>query len=571
MKKTAPTRSVITVLIMVMCLNFSYVTGSTAAGPETVNKQSAYSTNGMVPKGGKKVSKKEFLNLLSRGEGFLNYPSKTQIENVAIEKSNKENENYIRQMAKLYPTLKRFLKLYEPKAPELVDKEGNFSSPIEYNNKEKSEVILMGKNFIYRSLASSIRSMRSRTEQAAMYRRLYDLLPSEFFKQYPGGIISPDIVAKQALAIIARRNRELAERVAMFIASMRATGVLPPENRPGNCRGEFGSGDGTDRAINRGMGIDYEIDEQGAHDPEGLFAKQNFPMKWKATCTKNQGPRGLCTVFAAMGALETGVAIKEDRWINLSENYAWAHNRLNQYRSRSPGTANIDLLAELQTRIPYENGWDYNPSYFKCSGSGDNSCPQGRRYKNVCVNYSGEHCSETKHQADWVYHCGANGECHLAWTIGATAAAEHKIKQVFSIWTVDRSSTFNNAVSWTMVPPAVRPMYMDTLVKNNGFQSRGECVNEAGYLIYDAECKAELQALRDEGRIGIPGGAHAMQVVAAIPNSALAEGVPRAANDGWYVVKNSWGSRRDDQGWLYLPSDWVADYATGLKVLFDFQ
>jgi hypothetical protein len=122
-----------------------------------------------------------------------------------------------------------------------------------------------------------------------------------------------------------------------------------------------------------------------------------------------------------------------------------------------------------------------------------------------------------------------------------------------------------------MVPTAVRPMYMDMLVKNNGFQSRGSCVNRAGYLIYDAECKAGLQALRDEGTIGIPGGAHAMQVVAAIPNSALAEGVPRAANDGWYVVKNSWGSRRDDQGWLYLPSDWVADYATGLKVLFDFQ
>lgn len=563
MMKNAPTRSAISVLIMVMCLNFSYVAGSRAAATETVNKQSAYSTNGMVPKGGKNVSKKELLNLLSNGEGFLNYPSKTRLENVAIEKSNKENENYIRQMAKLYPTLKRFLKLYDPKASELVDKEGNFSTSFEYKNKEKSEVILMGKNFTYRSLASSIRSMRSRTEQAAIYRRLYDLLPPEFFKQYPGGIISPDIVAKQALTIVARRNRELAERVAMFIASMRATGVLPPENRPGNCRSEFGSGDGTDRAINQGRNRDYGIDEQGAHHPEGLFAKQNFPMKWKATCTKNQGPRGLCTVFAAMGALETGVAIKEDRWINLSENYAWAHNRLSQYRS--PGTPNIDLLAELQTRIPYENGWDFNPSYHKCPGG----CPDGQPYKDVCVGYSGEHCSETKHQADLVYHCGSNGECHWGWTIGATTAAEHKIKQVFSIWSNDRSSMFNNAVSWTMVPAAVRPMTIDLKAKNTGFMGRASCINGAGYLIYDAECKAGLQALRADDKLA--GGSHSIQVVAAIPNSALAEGVPRAARDGWYVAKNSWGSRWGDQGWVYLPSDWVADYATNIKVLYDFQ
>jgi len=68
-----------------------------------------------------------------------------------------------------------------------------------------------------------------------------------------------------------------------------------------------------------------------------------------------------------------------------------------------------------------------------------------------------------------------------------------------------------------------------------------------------------------------PGGGHQVQIVAAIPNDLLPEGVPRASSDGWYVLKNSWSSNWGEQGWVYVPSDWIADHGTGMWVISNFE
>ena len=534
---------------------------------EKLSLGNAYSTNGSVPKNSKAISEKEIRALLESGDVFLQYPSKTKSGKEDIEQSNKENADYVRKMMNYYPSLKRFKHLLTPPKTEPLDGEGAFPVEITYRNGEKSIVALLGTTEIIRMLASSVRTMHSRAKQAEIYRSRWDSLPKGFFEKYKSKIVSPDIVSRESLAIVGKRNLELSTLLLEYIQGLRDSGVLPPKTRPLDCAGEIGSGDGTDRAIPpRGSDNPYDVDQPGAHHRDSLFARANFPLKWMTTCVKNQGQRGLCAVFAGLGALETSIAYRESRWVNLSEQYAWAFNRLNQSLSLSPGTPNIELLGELQTLIPYESGWDYNPSYYWCRVTGD--CPDNNGLDDVCVGYAAEHCSESNHQGTLVNNCRGN-DCFAGVNIAPAGRKEHKIDSVLNLWTEDDTALFNMAVSWTMVPTAAAGMTMDLLGNNTGFSWPVSCVNEAGFLIYDNACKQRIATSAAAGNS--PGGGHQVQVVAAIPNNLLPEGVPQAASGGWYVIKNSWGSWWGDQGWVYVPSDWVADYGNGMWVIFGFQ
>lgn len=524
---------------------------------EKLSPETAYSNDGSVPKNAKEISEKKARMLLESGNAVLEYPSKTKNEIEVLKKSYKQNADYLRKMIAYYPSLRRFEHLLNLAKSEKVDGAGTYLSQITYRNGENSTVALLGANETIRMLASSIRSMNSRQKQAEIYQARWDSLPEEFWQKYKSRIASPDIVSEESLRVIRKRNLQLSETYLEYIRGLRASGVLPPAERPLNCAAEIGSGDGTDRAVNRGRNNAYGIDQPGRHHEDSLFARTNFPMKWMTGCVKQQGSRGLCAVFAAMGALETSIAIRENKWVNLSEQYAWASNRLNQFRS--PGTPNIELLGELDTPIPYESGWDYNPSYFQPRNS----------FQGACDNYSAEHCSETNHQGDNFFYCDGTN-CYSLWNITPSIPSEHKIKDVLNLWTENNTQLFNIAVSWTMAPTAAAGMSMGLLVDFSGFGNRGvNCQNDAGFLIYDNACKQAIAQSTAAGNS--PGGGHAVQLVAAIPNDLLPEGVPRASSDGWYALKNSWSSNWGEQGWIYVPSDWIADYGTGMWVISNFE
>ncbi|MBT5626308.1 MAG: hypothetical protein HOJ76_11995 [Proteobacteria bacterium] len=532
---------------------------------EKLSPETAYSNNGSVPKNAKEISEKKALMLLESGNAVLEYPSKTKNEIEVLKKSYNENADYLRKMIAYYPSLKRFEHLLNLAKSEKVDGAGTYLSQITYRNGEKSTVALLGANETIRMLASSIRSMNSRQKQAEIYQARWDSLPKDVWQKYKSRIVSPEIVSKESLRIIGKRNLQLSETYLAHIRGLRASGVLPPAERPLNCAAEIGSGDGTDRAVNRGPNNAYGIDQPGRHHEDSLFARAYFPMKWMTGCVKQQGNRGLCTVFAAMGALETSIAIRDNKWVNLSEQYAWASNRLNQFRS--PDTPNVELLGELDTPIPYESGWDYNPSYFQCTRA---NCPADNGFQGVCDNYSAEHCSETNHQGENFFWCDRTLNCYSLWNIDPSIPSEHKIKDVLNLWTENNTQLFNIAVSWTMAPTAAAGMTMGILADFSGFGNRGRnCQNDAGFLIYDSACK---QAIAQSVAAGnSPGGGHQVQIVAAIPNDLLPEGVPRASSDGWYVLKNSWSSNWGEQGWVYVPSDWIADHGTGMWVISNFE
>ncbi len=56
-------------------------------------------------------------------------------------------------------------------------------------------------------------------------------------------------------------------------------------------------------------------------------------------------------------------------------------------------------------------------------------------------------------------------------------------------------------------------------------------------------------------------GNHATLIVGWIDNSALPQGAPVGSGGGYFIVRNSWGNCYGDQGHVYLPYNWVKEYA----------
>src|SRR5262249_16038441 len=133
----------------------------------------------------------------------------------------------------------------------------------------------------------------------------------------------------------------------------------------------------------------------GSCKPTNLFAKHRFPLKWRATCVKNQGHRGTCVSFGITGAVEAAIAQKHNRWLNLSEERLYYWTKVpTAYGDPLSTAGTIGSMDSTAFTYPFEYQWDYNPSYSRTASGGV--------YSNSCVGYSGEHCSNTAHQGDLV-------------------------------------------------------------------------------------------------------------------------------------------------------------------------
>jgi hypothetical protein len=65
-------------------------------------------------------------------------------------------------------------------------------------------------------------------------------------------------------------------------------------------------------------------------------------------------------------------------------------------------------------------------------------------------------------------------------------------------------------------------------------------------------------------------GAHAACVCGLLLDKDLpkALGLPKAAGGGWLVVKNSWGTRHGDDGYVYLDLAWARRHALTMTALW---
>lgn len=486
--------------------------------------------NAKIPADANEISETEFKNLHNAGQLRLISP-KIKTELMSKENtSHQENVNYVRKMLGRDRALLSRL----TKGASGVERNGkNYVHRITDNRGKTQLVETMGDEFTYAELANTLKQFPNKNNKLNLYNLVYSKLPKKYLTRVklktPKDLENADSRTIDATLTSVVTNINI-------IGTYLSTLDLPPAGRPSTCSGEIGRS-----GSNSSMG-DQTGNSCSPH-PDGIYNNVKYPMKWYATCVKNQGRRGTCVSFAATSAVETAYAVKTNKWYNFSEQNLYNAAKMKWYPSTyGDGLNTAGIMQDLVNRdykFAYEFAWDYNPSYNR--EKNDNN----KTYTKSCTNYSGEHCSNTNHQGKkvctkilfWTY-CGY---------VEQTTETTLGIDGVAQIW--NPSNTDSSVATAKLASTLKLPMVL-SLPVTPSFDNAGA----NGYATYVGA---------NEGNRG----GHAVAVVGVVENKDLPATAPQGAGGGYFVVKNSWGACWKDAGYIYLPISWVKAYARSLTVV----
>ena len=419
------------------------------------------------------------------------------------------------------------------------------------------QVTTMAHESILREALSSAERFEAIGNLRALYRYAYDDTPADV----RAGLRTPEsladgsvaelldaleaLEAAQALAETAMvehygRLQQAAFGVAPDVPGAISTASLAHDFRP--------PGFVTDPRLEEGSGIGLDRTFYGTFDPrdapcdistEGLQQWLWWPQKHYQTSIKQQGKRGSCVAFALASAIESNVAVRLNRWINVSEQrlYYTIKNEWQPSHVRDGAvTANMALaLSESGRAIPLEASWNYNPSW--------NRIPLAP-FRDSCTSPYGEACSDTAGQGRQV--CTMVGSTlFCAFVPQPGGSGGYGLSGATVVWNATQGKPIPTNTIWSMLNmgrPMVAALVVDEVFRNpvNGF------VNP----VPSSDTK----------------GGHAVHLVGFIPahvilaNDDLPEAMRTRAllsGGGFFVVKNSWGCS-GDAGYWYLPVSWAS-------------
>lgn len=308
------------------------------------------------------------------------------------------------------------------------------------------------------------------------------------------------------------------------------------DQRP--CDGDEGSGAGLDVT---GLG-----GACATHSANGIYANFDFPLKAGVTCTKNQGNRGTCGAFAIAAVLETEVAHRLGRRVNVSEQDIYSHVKNDWWPTFygdgiGPGST-YGKMADTGYVVPFESLWDYNSARFRYSNDAKTS------YIDSCRGYAGQACSDTTHQARLL--CAVHQDslfCGFSSPVNATGQG-FSFSDTTELWAGGGEGVAN-------IRAALDARRAVALSINVPPTFDGPDAN--GFMTYVAED-------------GKSRGGHVVEVVGYVSNLTLAASLPTAplgSGGGYLVIKNSWGHCYGDAGLVYAPYDWVKKHAWSAIVI----
>jgi hypothetical protein len=516
-----------------------------------------------LPPGAVLVSPEEYQQLSQRGDFRSIGSDRIAADRAAEDAGDAANLQTVMDFLQSYPSLApQYLGGVDPDDPALAPADdGNYALTImDGTTGNPRQVITHGRRWLAENAAEMIRKFPTHDNQLALYTDYYDGLAAidpALAAQYP----SPDTASQFALTDLRGQVDALTAAVNTFIPLVPPPGGFPPPGYKSNCSLEEGAGDGTDRSGGAAC----------PHRANGLWLNKTWPLKFLATCPKDQGARGTCWDFAATGAVELWVAKKYGRWINLSEqhmNFMMKHIwHPSVYGDGDWSGSAFFSIIDTGYRYPFESQWDYNPSFSRTAND------DTQRYTNSCVGYGGaekDFCSDTNHQGELIcaQFLGATFCAAIGPTIGSDSGFAPTVYN--ELWNPADPSYSLGVIFWAVgifqkpvvlgfaVPPSFYPENANGYVVYHGphcpvtTDSKGKpvCHTAAG-----CEC--------DEG-------GHAVLVTGFIDNSQLPAGAPAGSGGGYLIIKNSWGCFADG-GYVYLPYDWVKAYGGGAVVLGDIN
>lgn len=408
-------------------------------------------------------------------------------------------------------------------------------------------VVTLGRPSLLRGLRASFERLGDPENHIGAYRLMYEAFPEaiqEFDLPTPDEV---DALEPADQLEVLGNFAELADRLAGLLDP----GGDPPDSRPETCAGEVEAFENWDRQAGN---ADVE-----APSAEGIYANFNWPQKWYATCVKDQANRGTCGSFGITAAMETAIALKFDRWVNLSEQDLYYHVR-GAWNPSSYGDGIVthaawqDML-DADYLLPFESQWPYNRSDarqdLEKAGVYVDSC-DGYQWYDPPSGPIPNYCSDTVHQGGaycvnmlGFQVCGFVSAVPLANTSGYRAGNE------FEIWDAA------NPDGSLAVTQLVLDLKLPTVL--------WAPVNTTSFDVPDANGFAPYNGSDEENR-----GSHIYQITGYVSNAQLATQLPDAppgSGGGYVIAKNSWGDGWSDAGYIYLPYDWVKDYAISVTVL----
>jgi C1A family cysteine protease len=318
------------------------------------------------------------------------------------------------------------------------------------------------------------------------------------------------------------------------------------------------------QAINPGQGRDYS----SVCSPTNYAGNLWYPLKNFISPIKDQGKRGTCWAFTAVGALESRERVQFNNVVDLSEQFLvnkvlqdWDSDDDNE--GYSPNRA-LDLAANKSQVLPTEAAWTYNSSPKRVNvKDGD--------FNGACTLYgdgpNGGTCSESSHQsrractnvlgADFCSYVRASytgpgvssGGAALLWNSGDR----------FDL------NLYRYLLSQGIVLMAATPVYRGLDEAPSNAKLTDESPNGARGVVsnFDTTHQEKDGSYQPGAR-----GNHAMQVVGFISNAEIGPpGSPaNVPGGGYFIVKNSWGCGAGDAGFYYVPADYVQYRFTSLYV-----
>jgi hypothetical protein len=443
------------------------------------------------------------------------------------------------------PDLASLVEPPDPSDPDLEATDvGTFLLTFHNQADEMRTVATLGHDDEVRDLVSAGRVFEDPSNQRAVYAAGYALAPPATREGLPTPESLRDASLDDLLAANAALDAALASEVAALersaLARVRLSAQLedPPPGFPGTWGPEERAGTGGDQA--------------GAcpFQPGGLYVNMDWPQKYFTTSVKDQGRRGSCVAFALTSATETQVAVRDARWINLSEQYLY--NRIKSVwdpEHYDDGANTVDMAKTFAGggyRLPFEDLWNYNRSPDRAVAEADSPAD----FLGSCIGYT-ETCSDTTHQGGiactqvaGLDYCGfvapdSNGE-------GARLDANAAVVWARGPWLPELPLSLLRTLL-----AGGQPIVASIRVTGD-FRGRGLGAN--GYL---TGIGADVE------------GGHAVHVTGFVANDQLPDGLPHAPGGGWLIVKNSWGSCYGDGGYVYVPVSWARFYFKHMVAFFN--
>lgn len=277
---------------------------------------------------------------------------------------------------------------------------------------------------------------------------------------------------------------------------------------------------------------------------DSLFKHSSFPLKYYHTCIKQQGARGTCVAFAITAAVESILMVKEKKSYNLSEQFAYFYGEIySNHSSRysyglNTGNA-IKALDDENMKFQFENRWEYNPSW-------DMEEKSGKTHAKSCDGYNAEMCTNYAFQSQeqingiWPFQS-------FNYTVPSMSTSKNvQIINYQNIWNIfAKETSLDLAIALTQ---AKVPVVVSFNVKENFYHAP-----DSGYVYHES----------NQDQIG----GHASVILGFVKNSDLPAGVDPAKEEGFFIVKNSWGKGNGDCGYYYVDYKYFRKHAKSLYTL----